>query len=68
MSNRTREIPSDEKAEAAYAQCMAIAEAAGILHFAYSGVATIAIPREQRKAGIREDVLYAGLFKVEQLP
>ena len=66
MSNRTRKIPTDEHAEKAYAACMKIAADAGILTYAYSGIATLAIPSEQRKAGVRDDTLAMGLFEVER--
>lgn len=60
-----RKAPSDKEAERVYEEIMKRAELAGLIVQAYGGVATIAIPVEQRKAGIRERVLRAGLFELE---
>lgn len=49
--------PSDADAERAYGEIMRTAQAHGLIVQAAGGVATIAIPAEQRKAGIREHVL-----------
>jgi hypothetical protein len=51
--------PSDTAAEQAYAQIMKLAEQHALIVNAYGGVATIAIPREQRKADLRAVVLQA---------
>lgn len=58
--------PSDTKAEKAWDQIMAIAEKHALIVQAYGGVATLAVPIEQRKAGVRERVLRAGLFELEE--
>ena len=57
--------PSDAAAEEAWADIMRIAEANALIVQAYGGVATLAVPVEQRKAGVRERVLRAGLFELE---
>jgi len=64
--HRTRETPSDDACSAAWKQIMAIAEPHALIVQAYGGVATLAVPEEQRRAGIREKVLQAGLFKPEE--
>ena len=51
--------PSDAEAEQAYTQILRRAEQAGLIVSAYGGVATIAIPSEQRKANLRAIVLQA---------
>lgn len=58
--------PSDKKAEQAWAEIMAIAVHHALIVQAYGGTATLAVPSEQRKAGIRERVLRAGLFELEE--
>ena len=63
----TRPTPTDEAAEKAWEKVMEIAEANGLIVQAYGGVATLAVPEEQRKAGIRERVLRAGLFELEEM-
>lgn len=62
----SRPTPTDEAAGRAWGQIMAIAEANALIVQAYGGVATLAVPEEQRKAGIREKVLRAGLFELEK--
>jgi hypothetical protein len=57
--------PSDADAEKAWDRIMRIAEQHALVVQAYGGVATLAIPAEQRKAGIREQTLRAGLFELE---
>ncbi len=57
--------PTDAQADLAWKQIMSIAERNALITFAFSGVATLAVPEEQRKAGIRESVLRAGLFELE---
>ena len=57
--------PTDKQAEQAWTQIMAIAERNALIVQAYSGTATLAVPVEQRKAGIRERVLRMGLFELE---
>lgn len=51
--------PTDREAEAAYDRLMKEAAEYGLVVQAYGGVATLAIPEEQRKAGIRRRVLDA---------
>jgi len=51
--------PPDDAAERAYEEILKRAELFGLVVQAYGGVATIAIPREQRSAGIRARVLEA---------
>ncbi len=61
-----RIAPTDEAAEAAYDEIMKLAEAHALIIGAYGGVATLAIPREQRtRAGLRERVLQAHAFAQE---
>jgi len=55
--------PSDVEANRLYVQALAMAEAGGLIVQAYGGVATIAVPEEQRKAGIRDRVLEAHMMK-----
>lgn len=62
----SRPAPSDEEAGAAWDQIMAIAEKNALIVQAYGGVATLAIPSEQRTAGCRENVLRMGLFDLEE--
>lgn len=57
--------PNDEAAESAWDSIMDIAEKHALIVSAYGGVATLAIPSEQRNAGIREKVLRMGLFELE---
>lgn len=55
-----RTAPTDKDAEALYARLMREASEAGLIVQAYGGVATVAIPREQRKReGLRAEVLQA---------
>lgn len=54
-----RKAPSDADADRAYSRVLAEAERFGLIVQAYGGVATIAIPAEQRKAGVRGSVLEA---------
>lgn len=61
----TRKAPTDKQAGKVWDEIMRKAEEAGLIVQAYGGVATLAIPEEQRKAGIRERVLRAGLFELE---
>ncbi|MGH9022589.1 MAG: hypothetical protein ACRDV9_05750 [Acidimicrobiia bacterium] len=58
--------PSDEEAGAAWDSIMKIAEKNALIVQAYGGVATLAMPSEQRKAGVREQTLRAGLFELER--
>lgn len=51
--------PSDVDAAKAWTQIMAIAERHCLIVQAYGGVATLAMPDEQRASGIRERVLLA---------
>lgn len=51
--------PPDAQAEQTYTTLLKQAEAAGLIVQAYGGVATLAIPSEQRKAGVRQTVLQA---------
>ena len=54
--------PSDKACAEAWGQIMAIAREHALIVSAYGGVATLAIPREQRTAGIRDRVLRAHLL------
>lgn len=58
--------PSDQQAEKAWDQIMELARANALIVDAYGGVATLAVPSEQRKAGIRERVLRAHLLELEE--
>jgi hypothetical protein len=49
--------PSDRDADAVYARLVREAEAAGLLLYTFSGVATLAIPSAQREYGSRAAVL-----------
>lgn len=51
--------PPDADAIEVYTQVLRRAETAGLVVQAYGGVATLAIPSEQRKAGVRATVLQA---------
>lgn len=63
MSERTnrgqvkRAAPTDAKCADAWDRIMDIARAHALVVNAYGGVATLAIPEEQRKAGLRAQVL-----------
>lgn len=60
-----RKAPNDDEAEKVWNEILLKAADAGLVVQAYGGVATLAMPDEQRKAGIRERVLRAGLFELE---
>ncbi len=60
------QAPSDAAAARAWDEIMRIAERHALIVQAYGGVATLAMPEEQRKAGIRERTLRAGLFELER--
>lgn len=62
---RNGPAPDDKKAHAAWERIMQIAAEHALIVQAYGGVATLAIPEEQRKAGIREQVLRTGLHELE---
>jgi hypothetical protein len=51
------EAPSDAAAEQAWDQIMQLAVSHALVVDAAGGVATLAIPREQRAAGLRDVVL-----------
>jgi hypothetical protein len=53
--------PDDEKCLEAWKQIMRLAEDHCLILQAYGGVATLALPEEQRKAGVRKNVLRAHL-------
>ena len=57
--------PTDEQADKAWTEIMAIAKAHALIIQAYGGVATLAVPMEQRKAGLRNQALAAGGFDRE---
>ena len=57
--------PDDAAADRAWVQIMEIARKHALIVQAYGGVATLAIPSEQRKAGIREQTLRMELFELE---
>ena len=50
---------SDERAGKLWDQLMKLAEEGCLIVNAYGGVATLAVPREQRSAGCRDQVLQA---------
>lgn len=52
-----RIVPTDEECGAAWDAIMEIAERHCLITMAFGGVACLAVPREQREAGIRENVL-----------
>jgi hypothetical protein len=58
--------PSDDEAAKAWDDIMRLAAAHALIVQAYGGVATLALPAEQRKAGIRERVLRAERFELEE--
>mgnify|MGYP000889981721 CR=1 FL=1 len=51
--------PSDAACEQAWGQIMKLAEEHCLIVQAYGGVATLAVPEEQRKQGVRAVVLQA---------
>lgn len=57
--------PSDEEAAAAWDRIMKDAAHHALIVQAYGGVATLAIPAEQRRAGIRERILKMELYELE---
>ena len=57
--------PSDAQTEATWNQIMQLARAHALIVSAYGGVATLAVPAEQRKAGIRNKTLRAELYELE---
>jgi hypothetical protein len=57
--------PADADAEKAWDQIMAIARNNALIVNAYGGVATLALPDEQRKASCRDQCLRMGLFELE---
>ena len=59
-------VPTDKQAEKAWNEIMKIASENALIVQAFSGTATLALPAEQRKAGIRERVLRSGLFELER--
>jgi len=61
----TRKTPTDAAAEKAWVEIMKLAEENALIVQAYGGVATLAMPDEQRKGGIRERTLRMGLFELE---
>ena len=64
-SNLKRQVPADAEAHKAWDQIMVIAGSHALIVQACGGVATLATPEEQRKAGLRERVLATGLFEQE---
>jgi hypothetical protein len=54
-----KSAPPDKDCSRAWATIMQIAKANCLIVQAYGGTATLALPEEQRKAGIREMVLRA---------
>ena len=56
-SDGNRVAPDDRACDDAWARIMEIATTHCLIVQAYSGVATLALPAEQRKAGIRRQVL-----------
>lgn len=59
------QCPSDAQALKAWEEIMRLAESHALICAAYGGVATLALPEEQRKAGIRGRVLLASMM-IEQ--
>lgn len=57
--------PNDAAASRAWEQIMKIAQKHALIVQAYGGVATLAVPEEQRKAGIRNRVLRMDLWELE---
>lgn len=57
--------PSDEEAERAWDEIMEIASKNALIVQSYGGIATLAIPRAQREAGVREKVLRMELRELE---
>lgn len=57
--------PSDEEAAKVWKQIMDLAAPCALIVQAYGGVATLAMPDEQRKAGIRNQTLRMELFELE---
>lgn len=58
--------PDDEAAGRAWDQIMRLAQDHALIVQAYGGVATLAIPREQRAVeGLRERVLKTDLWELE---
>ena len=57
--------PDDAAADRAWDQIMVIAEAHALIVYAYGGVATLALPREQRVEGLRDQVLRMAEFALE---
>ena len=51
--------PTDAEAARLWDQCMKLAEQGCLIVYAYGGVATLSMPEEQRKNGVREMVLQA---------
>lgn len=49
--------PSDEACDLAWDQIASIAQSHCLIVQAYGGVMTLALPKEQRKAGLRVNVL-----------
>jgi len=66
QDKRTRPALSDEQCEKAWDKIMAIAREHCLVVSAYGGVAQLAIPDEQRKSGLREQVLRAHCRKETQ--
>lgn len=60
-----RQAPSDAVCTKAWEQIMEIASSHALIVQAYGGVATLALPADQRKAGIREQVLAAQVMREE---
>lgn len=55
--------PPDQECNAAYTRLLREAERYALVVQAYGGVATLAIPEEQRKAGIRGNALAAACLR-----
>ena len=65
MAIARRPAPSDKDSDKAYEQIMKIAEEHALIVQAYGGVATVAVPEEQRRAGIRAKTLRMAGFEPE---
>lgn len=58
-AKRALDAPPDQQCHDAWDRIMQLATKFGLIAQAYGGVATLALPREQRTAGIRDRVLQA---------
>lgn len=59
MTTKKKPAPSDTACSRAWDEIAAIARKHALIVQAYGGTMTLAMPEEQRKAGLREQVLQA---------